>query len=287
MRSSRWISLAVHAALAGVVLAIPAGPRQAHAGETFYAGTLQFATGDYIFTDRTNSLYLFNGVSYATGPAAVSASIPLIYQNTSLISNTGPGMLPGGGGMMDGGGGGHDHHGGMMSPSATTSTDSFDEAGVGDPVVRADVDLAGGRAQRYSLAVSASVKVPVADADRGFGTGEWDYAAGMTGRYTAGDYTGAAGLYYWWMGEPDSVTFDNPVAYSVSAFRRLGGSRFSAGVSASGFTRVLDGVDPFRQLGVTVMYVPAASRSLSAGIVFGMSDSAPDIGVTVGWGFVL
>jgi hypothetical protein len=262
-----------------------AGPGSARAGEVFYAGAVQYSTGDFVFTDRTSNVYVLNGISYTTDRWTVSASIPIIYQNTALVSNAGPGMLPGGGDMT--GSSGDHHHGGMMGTGATVSTESFDEVGVGDPLVRGDVALIGGRTQRYSVAVSATVKAPVADADHGFGTGEWDYAGGLSGRYTSGSYAGAASLFYWWMGDPEGTDFENPVAYGVSAFRLLGRSRFSAGVSVSGFTRVARGTDGFRQLGTTVMFAPDASRSLSAGLYFGLSDTAPDVGVSVGWGFVL
>jgi hypothetical protein len=267
------------------VLALAAGPRPVRAGEAFYAGAVQYATGDFVFADRTSSVYVLNGVSYATDRWTVSASVPIIYQNTALVSNTGPGMLPGRD-RVTGISGGH-HHSGMMDTDATASMETFDEVGVGDPLLRADIAMVGGRAQRYSVALSATVKTPIANADHGFGTGEWDSAGGMTGRYAAGNYTGAASVFYWWMGDPDGVDFENPVAYSVSAFRLLGGSRFSAGVSVSGFTRIARGTDGFRQLGTTVMYVPDASRSLSAGLSFGLSDTAPDFGVSIGWGLVL
>jgi len=268
--------------VAGLACSGPAFPRAARAGAVFYAGSVEFATGDYVFTDRTNSVYVFNGLSIAVGPATVSASLPVIYQNTALVSNSGPGMVPTGGGM--GGGTSPHQHGGMMAASASPTAESFDHVGVGDPLLRVDVNVAGGRLEAYSVGVAATIKPPVADADRGFGTGEWDYGGGLTARCTVDRYTGSAELSYWSLGEPDGATFDNPVAYSAAVFRRFGNGGMSAGASVSGFTRVIDGVDPYRQIGVTLMYLPRARRSLSATVLFGMSDSAPDVGFSLGWG---
>lgn len=271
-----------YAVAVGVAIAIPAAPPAVAAGEFLYLGGVQFATGHYDFADRTNSVYLFNGVSYSTSRWVLSASIPLIYQNTSLVSSSGPGMLPTGTTM----GGGTDHHGGHggMMGTTTVSAESADEVGIGDPFVRADVTVFGDRSSAASAGVAAVVKAPVAELE--FGTGEWDYGAGVTGRYLVGRYMVSSSVIYWEMGEPDGVGFDNPFAYDVSAYRRFG-RRLSAGVSLSGYTQIIENVDPFRQLGLSLMYMPAPSRSLSGGIVFGMTESTPDVGVTVGWGLTL
>jgi hypothetical protein len=266
--------IAVAVGLALLTLAVP---RAASAAGVVYSGALQFASGDYIFADRTNSVYLINGLFVSSGPVRVSASIPIIYQNTSLVSSSGPGMMPAGDRGQDGSaapahGGGH-----------ATGVSGFHDVGVGDPLLRADWEAL----REPGVAVAAVAKPPLASVEKGFGTGEWDYGAGLSLAHLVRRTFLSASAIYWVMGDPAEVDLHNAVAYSVGVGRPLARGRFSALVSLAGYTRVLEGVDPFRQIAVSLGYVPASGRSLSAAVTFGLSQSAPDVGLSLGWSVAL
>lgn len=76
-------------ALAGalVVLAV----RPARAQSLSYIGGLQYAAGDYIFTQRTWSAYLSNGLSWSAGRLRASASVPLVMQDAGWVQYSGAG----------------------------------------------------------------------------------------------------------------------------------------------------------------------------------------------------
>ncbi|MBI4719881.1 MAG: hypothetical protein HY770_01340 [Chitinivibrionia bacterium] len=266
---------------AGIALAILAAPLRGRAAEIGYSGALQFATGEYIFTDRTNSFYLLNGFYVSEGRVRVSVTLPVIYQNTSLVSNGGPGMISSGGEMGDGAGG-HMQGGQMQS----AGMNDFHEIGVGDPLGRADLEILK-RGHRYlSMSIAALVKPPVAAAARSFGTGEWDFGAGLSAARGISRYFLSASMIYWKMGDPPGVDFKNPMAYSVAVGRPFAGNRFSAILSFSGYTQILEDTDPFRQLGISLAYWPTARRYLSGMVASGLSDSTPDTSISLGWGMI-
>jgi hypothetical protein len=89
-----WARLAACAVLA---LSAPLSGGAARAQEITYSGSLQFATGKYLFTERTNSAYLFTGLSVRSGRVRLSANLPLIYQSTPWVSYTSGGGVPTGG----------------------------------------------------------------------------------------------------------------------------------------------------------------------------------------------
>jgi hypothetical protein len=52
-----------------------------------YTGSLHYATGEYIFTERTHTLYLVNGLGLRAGGLNLSASVPLVLQNSEAIGD--------------------------------------------------------------------------------------------------------------------------------------------------------------------------------------------------------
>lgn len=68
-----------------------------------YSGTLQFASGSYVFQEQTTSLAIISGLDFTTPRLRLWANFPVIFQSTPWVSFTGSGMIPSGGtqsGMM-------------------------------------------------------------------------------------------------------------------------------------------------------------------------------------------
>ena len=117
-----------------------------------YSGSVQYATGSYIFAVRTHSVYFFNGLAVEHARFQASASLPVIYQTSPWISYGGLGALPSGGpqhgtvgGRRPGGG-----HGagpaGRRDRIALPDTATYADLGIGDPSLRMDVTLLHGGA---------------------------------------------------------------------------------------------------------------------------------------------
>ncbi|HKK26576.1 MAG TPA: hypothetical protein VKB18_00680 [Gemmatimonadota bacterium] len=302
---------------AAVALAVP-GP--AAAQEVSYSGSLQYATGDYLFTERTNSVYLFTSLAVQAGRVTISGSLPLIYQSTPWISYSTGGGIPTGGPQQGevgdslqrrGGGGGPMsmasradlaaalgsgrmpasaaaprpavRPAAAMQPIALPDTASFDEFGAGDPTFRAAVDLVEPGTGHVTVTLAGEVKAPIADPASGFGTGEWDGG----GLLSVGGRLGSTFLFgevgYWVLGDMPDLQLQNPVSYSVGVGRRIGNGDLAVLASLSGYTRILAETDPPLDVGGGLSYRLADGRSLSLGVSVGLSESSPDLSLSVGW----
>ncbi|NIQ58309.1 MAG: hypothetical protein GWN85_34065, partial [Gemmatimonadetes bacterium] len=192
--------------MAAVLAAAPLLAGGARAQEVVYSGSLQYATGSYVFAERTHSAYLMSGLGVEAGRFELRGSVPVIFQNSAVVTYVQGSPLPTGGpdhdavrrrepgttipthgrGRMGGGGGGMSLRPALRSGEAgqqAQATDSVafaDEltTNLGDPLIQASAGLYSSTGIVRSLRVSGGAKVPVADLDSGVGTGEWDYLAG-------------------------------------------------------------------------------------------------------------
>ncbi len=268
------------AGVAGVALATLAA--RPLAGQVDYVGSVQFASGDYIFTERTNSAFLFSGISASVGELGLTLNMPLILQSTPWITYGAVTAIPSGG---------TEHSelsrqmGGRQSHEAVTLVDTtaYEDIGIGDPLAHADFRLWKEGAVLPSLRITAEVKVPIADVDRGFGTGEWDYSAGVSLSKSFGRTMLFTDVAYWVLGDLPDLELKDPLAYSFGLGQMLPGGRVGLLASMSGYTRILEGVDPPAQISLGLSYLLGSGRSLMGSAAFGLSESSSDISLSFGW----
>lgn len=285
-------ALLTAAALA--TLAAAAGAPPAAAGELLYTGTLSGASGDYTLSEETTSVLLLTGLSYRTERWRLSGSIPLIYQDTPFLSYAGGTPVPtgrrfGDGSGMDGDGNGDGGGNGSRSdrgrgPVIVPDPDTLDfsETGVGDPLLRVDLEIARGGGS--TAGVFASVKPPLADEDSGFGTGEWDAGGGVTFSRRAGAGLLLVELAYWSFGDLPDLELEDPFAASLAYGRPVGGGAVSWLAAVSGFTETLDGADGPVELSLTFSRQrPEGGRRLSLTVAAGLTETAADGRVALGW----
>lgn len=283
MRASqarRWSWAA--ATVAGMTLVMPAAlPLDAQ--QISYTGGLYGATGEYIFTERSTSLALVNGLAIAAGRFRLSASIPLVYQSTPWVSLSGAGPIPTGGpqrGEVAQGSGGSGRRAHRIT---LPDTGSYDRVGIGDPTLLATIDLVPWRAGVPSFYLSAAAKAPVASVDQGFGTGEWDYAAGMGASVLLGRMALEADGMYWVMGDVPELPLRDVVSYSASVGRVLGDGSWTAMATVFGSGATIRGSDAPAQAGVLVRRFWPSGRSVTVGLSAGVTSSAPDVSFSMGW----
>ncbi len=289
-----------------------ATPPLTHAQTMSYTGSAQYAAGDYIFAERTRSFYLSNGLSLTTDRLTVAASVPLIVQSSPWVSYSVAGGLPSGGPQQGAVGGGRDGPGAGGDPTsgprrvqttgpqtagtqdrqrrpgetiALPDTASYTHVGLGDPSLRLDLQLVQNGPVGLGVGLSASAKAPVADVDRGFGTGAWDGGLGLSLSAQRGAWMLFGDAMHWWFGDMREVVLHNTVAYTVSVGRVFPETRWSVLGSVSGYTsEVVETVDPPLQLGLGALYrVGPAGSGLSASLSLGLTESAPDVSAGLGW----
>jgi len=132
--------------------------------------------------------------------------------------------------------------------------------------------------------VSGQAKAPVADPDRGFGTGAWDAGGALS---VAGRLGGSVLVFgevgYWVLGDMPDLELQDPLSYSVGIGHALGGSGVSLLASLSGYSRILADTDPPLDVGGAVGYRIGEGRSVNLGLTIGLSESSPDIALSAGW----
>lgn len=283
MRCSTGAVVSRLAAVAGLCAAVAA---PAAAQSVTYIGSVQASTGDYIFTDRTTSLYFVNGIELTAGLVRVSGTLPVIGQSTPWVTY-GPVAVPSGGKLSGevarevmGRGTGQ----GRRTITLPVTQEGVAYAtGVGDPLVRADVEFVTDRGSRPSLRINASAKFPLADPDNGFGTGAWDYGGGVSLSKRIRRRSMFVDVAYWNFGDLPDLQLKDAVAYSVGYGQILGTGRWSMLASVSGWTAIIDGASPQLELGLGLsrLIKPGRSISISAGV--GLTETAPDVSIGLGW----
>jgi hypothetical protein len=266
--------------------------------EVAYEGSMSMSSGNYIFTQRTNTFGLTTGLAVTAGRLTVRASIPIWLQNSTVITAsavglpgsgapTGPGMggVPSGGSSSgtvgDSGQGGGRGRMAMASGRVDVPASGFTDyrAAVGDPLLSGSFALA--KDGRVGVNLTAMVKAPVSDTT-GFGTGKWDVGA-AAGSSVQLDGRTALGLdvAWWHLGDLPGLDFRDPWTGTISA-SRLVGDTWGLMLFASGSTAAIEGFDPPLTVGGGLMRLRGGRAwGLQAGA--GLTETSPDFTLAGFW----
>lgn len=265
-------------ALAVCVLAVAAVTTPAQS--LSYVGGLQYATGDFIFTERTWSAYLSSGLSWSAGRLRASASVPLVMQPAGWLQYSGAGMMVPTGGVAGSAGSAGGMNGGTMMPSGDMP---FSRVGIGDPIGRIEVALSRAGAEHSPVSLVGAVKAPLASVNHGFGTGEWDVGAGLSSAVKVASVSVFAEAVYWRLGNPPGASLRNAVAYALSVGRALPRSRWSVLGTVSGASSLWTGLEAPVQAGMGIGYQLESGSSVFATAAAGLTRTAPTISTGLGW----
>ncbi len=157
------------------------------------------------------------------------------------------------------------------------------EQGLGDIVVRGRYYLFDEKEWTPEVALIGRIKIPTADESRGLGTGEWDEGGGLemakslTDRWVA--YLDGG---YIFIGKPPGVPLHNQWYYDVGL-----GYFFTKDLVGSLYYEewrtVVAGFQNPQDLLFTLNYAFSQAIRANASTLIGLSDGAPDYGLTVGF----
>jgi hypothetical protein len=260
------------------------------AQQVIYSGSLSYSTGSYVFVDRTHSVWLSNGLTLRAGPASFSASLPLIAQNSGVVSFVAGQPVPTGGEnseavrRREGGKIGSGGSGGQSGATDSTVVfrDAF-EVQFGDPMVFGSFETYSGAGFLRSASVVGGAKAPLRTLESGVGTGEWDFGAGASLVVGSGYTLGLVDVTYWWFGDLPDLELAGSLLYSVAVSRAVMDARGSVVATLAGGTSIIESVDPPVSLGLGFLYAPRSGRSVSVGAHVGLSEGAPDFSTYLGW----
>ncbi len=268
--------------LTAVLLVLAPAPLAAQG--LHYEGSLGLSRGSYIFADPITTWSLQSGLALSAGRLTLRASLPLILQNSTLLTASGMGSVPSGGsnsgvvadsGRQGSGGGGMGMaRGPVVVPSSAYTGYNL---AVGDPLLQGSLQLLGGRT---ALGISALAKAPLADTAT-YGTGQWDAGAGVSLSHIIGTTTlVGADLAWWHLGDLPDLNLRDPFQGSLS-LAVLRPSGWGASLSLSGSTTVLDGYDPPVSATLSLLRTGTPSWVLSAAA--GLTETAPAFSLSLAW----
>lgn len=286
--SRRWPALLLSA------LAVASGTQELEGQELRWTGSTSYSSGSYVFDARTHTFSLSNGLGLTWGRFDVSASVPVLLQNSQLVSQVGGVPIPTGGedhGVISGRQPGEtvgtrprgSGNGGSGSTTEVVYRDQFDLE-VGDPFFSTAFRLYEGTGFLRSVQAQGSAKAPLRGLDSGVGTGEWDFGAGAsafaslaTGTYVFVDVS------HWWYGDLPELELSDGFSYGIGLSRAVFDARGSILLSFLGAEAIIDTMDRPASLGLGASYSLESGPTLSSGFTVGLSESSPDVSVYVGW----
>lgn len=272
----------------GVLLLGLAGAGELSAQQFYYNGSAHFATGSYFFQETTQSFYLSNGISLNTRPFTISLDVPFLVQSSPWVSYGGTGAIPTGG-PQHGSVGQHSGRGpgqgmGRMDRQITLpDTVSYTHSGLSDPSVSAGYRLYGSHDGTTVIHLNTSVKFPLADPVRGFGTGAWDAGMGSSVSQRLGTWFVMGNIMYWYIGDMPDLELNNSWGYGAGIGKSISGGRWTILGSFNGMTEVIENIDPPISAGVGIGHQLGSRVLMNVNFSFGLSESSSDITFGGGW----
>lgn len=305
------ITIAASPRLFGLTVLVLVGlvpPPSVAAQSASYIGGITYSRGSYVFDQTTQSVWLSNGLSLRWRGLSLSATLPVIVQNSTLVSFVGGQPLPTGGeeaeavrrrrpgetiesrrggqGGNGGGGPGAGAGGRLVDESADTTLvvfrDSF-EMQVGDPFMSGALTVYSGTGLLRSVGLQVAAKAPLRSIESGVGTGAWDMGVGTSAVVGGGGLLAFADVSYWSFGDLPDMDLDPVWTWATSLSRAFSGGRLAVTASFTGSTSFVPSVEAPRSLGAGVLVFSPSGRSLSLGVAVGLSEAAPDLSVSMGW----
>lgn len=293
----------------GAVAVLLAAAAPAPGQRLSYTASFSGASGTYVFADRTRTFMLTHGLTLSGGRFDVSASVPLVYQNSGVVTTIGDRIVPTGGTdhavvsrrkpgetipTDRGKGKGPGPAGVPSSPISSVSAvvalqegdsvafrDAYDLA-VGDPLVGAGLEVHSGAGVVKSIRLRGTAKIPLTELGDGPGSGEWDFGAGaslLAGGTSTFFFADAA---WWWYGDLPDLELQDGLLYGIGVSRAFARARGSVSLVLSGATRLIDSLDPPLTLGGGLGWQLGSRWFFSGGVNAGLTEASPDFGFYAG-----
>ena len=186
-----------------------------------------------------------------------------------------------GNGGSGGSGGGKGKKPGNVEPVSST------DCGIGDLILRGRYFLVEERDWIPTIAVTGRIKMPTADASRGLGTGEFDEGAGLeVYKKLSGQWWGFMDSGYTLIGDPSDVNLRNQWYYDLGVGYDLT-KNLLLSMYYEEYRALIAGLSNPRDLLFSLNYKASDLLRFNAATLVGLSDGAPDYGLTGGisWRF--
>lgn len=257
---SLYFSAKVCLCAAACAALLPAGVR----GEDWkFSSSVNYDTGKYGARDRTDSIYIPFTLKRYYREGDLSATVPLLRQSSK-------GQVTRVGGKP------------VRAAKGSGTAVNSSESGLGDIMVRGTFTIARDGPKSFDLAAAGKLKLPTANENKGLGTGEMDQGTGLEfGKELSPGLTLLADGYYTIIGDPDGTDYNNELSLDIG-FNKALDQDLSLTVLYATQSAMLDGNADPREISGTLDYKSADGNHYFGGLLLGLSDGSPDVGLSAG-----
>ncbi len=252
-------------------------------------GGAQVTAGRYGGDRAVSTVGLSLGTMATRGRWRLWAALPYLFQDAATVRTVGAGMLPVGGathsgmnGTLSGTSGGMMGSGGMGGLDAGGSG-MTGHSGPGDPLLRADATIWESTGSSYRVGMYSAVKVPLARASSGFGTGRWDEAIGGTFARLERSFSLLADLSYWHLGRVTGDPIRDVSTGTLTVARALGTTGQHLYGSLIATTPFASGAAAPMQLVAGWSHRGADRRTFAVTAGAGLTPTAPAVSLSATW----
>ena len=239
-------------------------PAAARAADWKFSSSVNFDTGKYGTSERTNSVYVPFTLKRYYENSDLSVTVPYLRQSAM-------GQVTWVGGSPV-----------RLFPRFRTAVTAR-QAGLGDIMLRGTRTLLREEPDAFDLALAGKVKLPTADEAKGLGTGRLDAGAGLEyAKLVSPGWTFLADGYYTFIGEPEGADFNDQLSVDMGFYRQLR-EGLALTVLLEGQNAIVDGNDGPRSLSGTLSYRASDGVQFFGGLTLGLSDGSPAFGVSLGF----
>lgn len=227
------------------------------------SSSISYFSGDYGTDITTNTVYIPVTLTRFFSRAELSVSLPYIYQES------GEGVTAFGG-----------------FPLRTDDDDTGETRtaeGFGDVVLSGRFYSLYEDVHPINLSLMGEIKFPTADEEDGLTTGEFDETIGIEMSKSLSErWQAIVDLYYTFIGDPENFEIDDEFNYNLGL--SYGFTPYTAlTVIYQERTALVDDEDNPRQIVTYVSHQIKESIGLIGGVLFGLTDGSPDVGITGGF----
>ncbi|HBL17063.1 MAG TPA: hypothetical protein DD417_10040 [Elusimicrobia bacterium] len=248
---------------AGMLCAATARPCFGETRDWKFSNSINYETGDFGTGTRSEILYVPFTLKRSWGAWDGSATVSLLQlRSSALVTNVGGSPVKVGRGRG--------------SPVTTSYS------GVGDTVLRGGYALVREGPGPFDLSLVAKLKIPTADESEGLGTGEFDEGVGVEfGKEVVPSWLTIVDLYYTLIGSPAGTDLDNQSAAAFGVAHTLGKGWTATALCELSNPLVAGETAPAALRGI-LDYKLDEQAHVFAGVLQGLSDGSPDVGLSLG-----
>lgn len=282
---TRWLPVG-SLLLAGVLFLIV---NISHAGNTQWWITSmgQTTEGDYIFESKSKSNYLSLGLMGRGERWALSVNVPYLYQKNGSYTQVNEVVVPGEDMEQNDHGG---MHGGNNNQDpipdeiilVEETIKPNPEYGLSDIYLFGNFKMIGKTRTPSGIFLNTQVKIPVANFEKGLGSGEYDYGLSLSFKKSLNTFNIFSDIGYLVLGDTEEFEFINPLTWGVGVGKSMNNGKFYTLLYYKQYTKIIKDYESPRQLSVGINYRISPRMFLSVGLIKGFSNTSPNRGLTGG-----